>query len=438
MASILNSLFAGRSGLASHGLALGVIGDNIANVNTIGHKASRAEFSDLLAGRAGAVTVGVGSEVGSTTIIQEQGTIELTGRDLDVAIDGNGFFVVQDNAGAKFYTRAGNFKASTEGYLVTQGGLRVLGYPDGGSGALQPLDLSAVAQDNISTQNLGITGNLDARAASIGGAGAIPAVDVAGVGTASTTTYADLNAAAEYSTSVDVFDTLGGSHTVTVFFFRTGASEYTARAYVNSEDVDAAGTATGLPRLLTNGTTGDITMTFAGDGTRSNAPAAGAPDLALNVPWNNGSDPAAKLNVDFSAFTQFSSASSMTEITQDGQGVGNLTNISIAADGTVSTILDNGQEAVIGSIALANFANPEALIRSGGQLLQKSTESGEPVLGSPNTGTFGMLASESIEMSTVDVADQFVKLITLQRGFQANSKIITTVNQLLAELMQLA
>ncbi len=112
--------------------------------------------------------------------------------------------------------------------------------------------------------------------------------------------------------------------------------------------------------------------------------------------------------------------------------------MSVDEDGTVSTILDNGQEAIIGKIALANFANPEALSRVGGQLLQKSTQSGEPVVGTPDTGTFGVLAAESVELSTVDIADQFVKLITLQRGFQANSRIITTVNQLLAELIQLA
>lgn len=435
MASILNSLFSGRAGIASHGIALGVIGDNIANVNTIGHKAARAEFSDLIAGRSGQVTVGVGSEISATTMIVEQGTLELTGRDLDVAIDGNGFFVVQDNTGAKYYTRAGNFKASTDGFLVTQDGLRVLGYPDQSNGALQPLDLTIVEQDNVSTRNLAIVGNLDSRAEIVGG---IPAVDVAGVGNASTTTYAELAAVASYSTSVDVYDTLGDAHTITIFFFKTDSNEYTARAYANSEDVDTAGGAIGLPRLLSDGTSGDIVMEFGTDGNRSNAPAIGVADRELVVPWNNGSDATATLAMDFRDFTQFSTSSSMRQITQDGQGVGNLSNISIGSDGTISTVLDNGQQANVGKIALANFANSEALIRIGGQLLQKSTNSGEPVVGIPNTGTFGTLASESIELSTVDVADQFVKLITLQRGFQANSKIITTVNQLLAELLQLA
>lgn len=433
MASLLNGLFAGRAGLASHGIALGVIGDNISNVNTIGHKASRAEFSDLIAGRSSNVTVGVGSEVVRTTQIFEQGTLELTGRDLDVAIDGNGFFVVQDNTGGRFYTRAGNFKVSSDGIMVTQGGFKVLGYPANGSGALQELDLSAVSQDNVDTGNVSIAGNVDAREPV---AGTIPTVNAT-----STTTYADLSAVAAYSTSLDVFDTQGGSHTVTMFFFKQGTNDYIARAYVNSDDVDVPVTTPGLPRLLEDSTGAtDFEFDFNVDGTIDTT--TSVTSLDLETPWNNGSvvltGTLPSINFSLSNFTQFSASSAIQAITQDGQGVGNITSVSVDEDGTVSTILDNGQEAIIGKIALANFANPEALSRVGGQLLQKSTQSGEPVVGTPDTGTFGVLAAESVELSTVDIADQFVKLITLQRGFQANSRIITTVNQLLAELIQLA
>ncbi|RMD83651.1 MAG: flagellar hook-basal body complex protein, partial [Candidatus Dadabacteria bacterium] len=209
-------------------------------------------------------------------------------------------------------------------------------------------------------------------------------------------------------------------------------------AYVNSEDVDASGSATGLPRLLSNGTTGDITLSFNSDGTRSNAPSSGSSDITLKTPWNNGSDSTATIDVDLSSFTQFSSTSSLLSVTQDGQGVGNITNVSIDDDGVVSSILDNGQKAVIGTIALADFANPEGLTRLGGQLYQKSNASGEPVVGKPQTGTLGLLESETFESSTVDIAAEFVKLITLQRGFQANSRIITTINQLLNEIIGLA
>ncbi len=439
MPSILNGLFSGRAGLTSHGIALAVIGDNIANVNTIGYKSSRAEFSDLIAGKSSDVTVGVGSSITRTTSIFEQGTLELTGRDLDVAIDGNGYFVVQNTTGAKFYTRAGNFKVSSDGDLVTQSGLKVLGFAASGSGALEALNLNNVAQDNILTGNVAISGNLNATATALpGGVADIPTVSEAGNATTTTTTFAELNDAAEYSTSLDVFDSQGGAHTVTVFFFKTASNEYTARAYVSSDDVDATPPATAVPRLLTDGTSGDITLSFNGDGTRANPPVGGAADLTANVPWNNGSTGTGTIDLNLTSFTQFSASSSIQSITQDGQGVGNITSISIGKDGIVSSILDNGQESIIGTLALANFANPEALSRVGGQLLQKSNDSGEPVIGTPQTGTFGTLASESIELSTVDIADQFVKLITLQRGFQANSRIITTVNQLLAELIQLA
>jgi flagellar hook protein FlgE len=125
-------------------------------------------------------------------------------------------------------------------------------------------------------------------------------------------------------------------------------------------------------------------------------------------------------------------------ITQDGQGIGNVGNFSIESDGTIFALLSNGQNATIGRLGLVNFSNPEGLTRIGGNLLTQSPSSGEPVVGTPETGTFGGISSGSIELSTVDIANEFVKLITLQRGFQANSRIITTINQLLNEIIQLA
>jgi len=382
MSSILNGLFAARSGIASHGTAIGAIGDNLANSNTIGHKATRAEFTDLIAGSAQDVTVGVGSSITRTTYVFDQGTLELTGRDLDVAIDGNGLFVVQDEAGARSYTRAGNFKISADGFLVTQSGQKVLGFPVNGNGALQSLNLNSVSQDNVVTENMTLAGNLDARgtAVSIATVDAL-AIDVAGVGQTSTSTYAQLNALAEYSTAVDVFDSLGGPHTVTYFFFKTGSNAYTVRGYVNNEDVDATAGSTGLPRQLG----GEVAMTFDSSGIRTNPPALGTSDVTFTTPWNNGSNNAGTINVSFDPFTQYSSSSTMKSITQDGQGVGNITSISVGKDGVVSSILDNGQQAQIGTIALANFANPEGLSRIGAQLLQKSTNSFSRVCGTLNS-----------------------------------------------------
>ncbi|MCB0339030.1 MAG: flagellar hook protein FlgE [Bdellovibrionales bacterium] len=436
MPSIVNGLFAGRTGISSHGVAIAVIGDNIANASTYGFKQSRAEFADLVAGgQTSRITVGSGANLTATTQINTQGTLEFTGRALDLAIDGNGFFAVADGA-ERFYTRAGNFKIDPSGFIVNQDDLAVLGFPSGGSGALSPVNINSVSQDGVSTGNVAIAGNLDAGAAALaGGEGDIPDVGITGV-LSTGTTFSQLNDAADFSTTVEVFDSLGDSHDITVFFFKTADNTWIARAYVSSDDVEGTPPAIAEPRLLQNGTgTTDFDLVFDSSGALD---AAAVNSLTLTVPWNNGSNTAQTIDLSFDPFTQFATNPNILSITQDGQGVGNVTSISIDKDGSIFAILDNGQSANIGTIALVNFANPEGLTRLGGTLLQQSTTSGAPVVGEPLSGTFGAISASSVELSTVDIADQFVKLITLQRGFQANSRIITTINQLLNEIIQLA
>ena len=438
MPSIINGLFAGRSGISSHGTAIAVVGDNISNSSTPGYKTSRAEFEDLIAGgqTAGKV-VGSGSQTSSVSTIFQQGTLEYTGRTLDLGIDGNGFFVVEQ-AGQRFYTRAGNFKINSAGYIVDQHDANVLGFSATGSGALEPLSVNSISQNSVATKNVGIAGNLSASAAIIDPA-SIPAVDPATGGGASTTTYAELNAVAQFSTVVDVFDSLGAKHTMTYFYFHTGANEYTVRGYVNSEDVDTAvPPSEGYPRLLqqADGTT-DFKLKFKGDGSVDTTDPALVSKLTYATTWNNGAS-AADVAVDMSQFTQYSAKSNILAITQDGQGIGTVTNLSIQTNGDIYAMLDNGQSAIIGTVGMVNFSNPEGLTRVGKNLLLQSPQSGEPVVGKPQSGTLGAVKSGSIELSTVDIADQFVKMITLQRGFQANSRIITTINQLLNEIIQLA
>ena len=444
MPSIINGLFAGRSGISSHGAAIAVIGDNISNSSTPGYKTSRAEFEDLMAGgqTAGKV-IGSGSQTSAVSTIFEQGTLEFTGRPLDLAIDGNGYFVVAQGT-QRFYSRAGNFKIDSSGYIVNQNGLFVQGFQANGSGALSALNVNNVSQASVATNALTVSGNVDASATILtNGVADIPAVSVAGsAGAQSATTYANLNAVAEFSTTVDVFDSLGAGHTVTFFYFHTASNTYTVRGYVNSEDVDsAASPPSGLPRLVAVsnavGANGSITMNFNGSGGRTNAPTAAVPDLAASIAWNNGST-ASAITMNMDPFTQFASASNVRSISQDGQGVGAVSKLSIEKNGDVFAILTNGQTAIIGTVAMANFANPEGLTRVGQQLLQQSPQSGEPVIGRPQSGTLGRVQSGSTELSTVDIANEFVKLITVQRGFQANSRIITTINQLLNEIIQLA
>ena len=441
MASIVNGLFSGRSGIASHGIAIAVVGDNISNASTLGFKTSRAEFADLISGgQTSGKVVGSGSQISAISTIFEQGTTEFTGRPLDLAVDGNGFFILSDSGGQRFYTRAGNFKLDESGNIVSQNGLNVMGFASGSSGALEALNINQTSQDSVSTSTVNIAGNVDASADIILPA-AIPAVTVVGQAPASTTTYAQLAAAAAYSTVVDVFDTLGAKHTVTYFFFHTGSNEYQVRGYVNSEDVDPQPAPTGLPRQITtaggDADTGTFVLNFNGDGTIDLTDLTTVANITMSVTWNNGSNPSV-MNMTLENFTQYSAGSNINSITQDGKGVGTVTSISVEKNGDIFAILSNGQTSIIGTIGLVNFSNPEGLVRIGNQLLQQSPDSGEPIIGRPGSGTLGGVSAGSIELSTVDIANEFVKLITLQRGFQANSRIITTINQLLNEIIQLA
>lgn len=425
MPSIINGLFAGRSGIASHGNAIAVVGDNISNASTVGFKASRSEFEDLIAGgqTAGKV-VGSGSQTSAVTALFQQGTVEFTGRELDLAIDGNGLFVVANGA-QRFYTRAGNFKIDDSGFLVDQQGFRVLGFPNGGTGGLEPINFNTVSQDNVSTTSMTVTGNLDARAE----VRAIPGgIDLPGAGSAGQTNpgYGDLNP--DFQTSVEVFDSLGQSHTLSLFFYKTGANQFTAHVYANSNEIIGDNQAGAYPRLVA---TEVLTFNSSGALTSDGLVTTGA------IAWNNGSTPST-INVDLSNFTQFSAPDEVRSITQDGKGVGSVGSFSIEKDGTIFALLSNGQSSSIGKIGLVNFANPEGLARIGKNLLQQTPTSGAPVVGEPGAGSFGQISSGSLELSNVDIANEFVKLITLQRGFQANSRIITTINQLLNDIIQLA
>ncbi len=419
MAGIVNGLFAGRAGIQSHGTAIAVLADNIANSNTVAYKASRANFTDLLSqsigGGGGSATAGNGSQVISVTPIFTQGTFESTGRGLDVAIDGDGFFVLGQGSG-RFYSRAGNFSISTDGILINQNGLSVLGFPADGAGGLEELNVNNISQANIDTTAATITGNLDASTT--------PNATLPAAGSSFSTLFNE----AEYFTNVDVFDSLGAQHSLTFFFFHTDDGEWTAQAYVNGEDV-TGGTA-GEPEQVGS----DLVMTFDGSGVRTSF---SAPDMTLAPVWNNGSE-TGDIEVNFDPFTQFSAPSSISSISQNGKGVGNIVSVSVQSDGTLFAQLDNGLTTSIGTVALATFANAEGLSRSGDSLYTESANSGEPVIGTPGSGKFGSTQSGSLELSTADIADDFIKLISLQRGFQGSARVITSIDDLLNEIINLA
>jgi flagellar hook protein FlgE len=431
--SIINGLFAGRAGISSHGNAIAVAGDNISNASTPGFKATRAEFESLIAGD-GVLgrQFGSGSSISMVATMYEQGTLEFTGRPLDLGVSGTGYFILAQDAD-RLYTRAGNFKIDTSGYIVNNAGLAVLGFPANGSGALEPINVNQVSQSAIQTTEVAIAGNVDSSSALV----SVADIPAPGAAVPPTVTYSDLNKVAAYSNVVDVFDSLGQRHTTTFFFFHTGVNQYTVRAYVNNEDVDPvpvppATGITGYPRQV-----GTATISFGGDGQRDPALDPGDADITANIAWSNGAD-ASEIEFAFSPLTQYAAQSNILSITQDGSGVGAVQSISVSADGKITALLTNGQNSGLGQFALANFSNQEGLARLTGNLLAASTASGEAIIGKPQAGTFGSIKSGTLELSTVDIASEFVRIITLQRGFQASSRIIQTINQLLNEIIQLA
>ena len=428
MPSIINGLFAGRAGISSHGNAISVAGDNISNASTPGFKTTRAEFQSLIAGD-GVLgrQFGSGSSVAAVSTLFEQGTLEFTGRPLDLGVSGEWYFILARDQ-SRYYTRAGNFKVDSAGFVVDQAGLAVLGFPVNGNGALEPLNINAVEQDAIETTEVVVSGNVDASATLVD----VATIPDPGLAVPPTVTYTDLNQMAEYSTVVDVFDSLGTRHPVTFFFYHTDVNEYTVRGYVNNEDVDGVASLTGYPRFI-----GESTISFGGDGQRSPLPIPGDVDFNSVITWNNGAEDS-DIDYLFSPLTQFSAQSNILSITQDGVGVGSVETISVGTDGTIVALLTNGQNSNLGQLAMASFANQEGLARLSGNLLAESTSSGVAVIGKAESGSFGSIQSGTLELSTVDIASEFVKIITLQRGFQASSRIITTINQLLNEIIQLA
>lgn len=441
MASITDGLFAGRAGIQSHGTAISVVADNVANANTVGYKASRPDFVDLLAGNlsgAGSSTaVGSGSALNAVTQVFTQGSFEFTGRGLDLGIDGNGFFMVQDSSGTgqRFYSRAGNFQVDPSGNLLNQNGYQVLGFPAGGAGGLETLNVNEVSQESVATANVAVTGNLNASSATMI-AGEDPVATPAG---AAYDTFAELANAGEFSTFVEIFDSLGDSHTATIYFFHRDLTDapnfgdptlggyWTAGIFVDGAEVQG-GTA-GEPTLLES-----FDLEFTTSGTRYGTVLP--TDVTANPTWANGTT--GNVNFSFDPFTQFSTASSINSISQDGTGGGSVVSFSVSPEGTLFAQLDNGRTADIGTIGLATFGNLEGLRRVGESLYAESTTSGEPVIGRPGAGIFGSIQGGALELSTADLASDFIKLISLQRGFQGSSRMIKNIDELLSEIINLA
>ncbi|WP_028317400.1 flagellar hook protein FlgE [Desulfobulbus elongatus] len=416
---IYSAMFSGVSGLNTNSEAMSVIGNNLANTNTLGYKSARCIFSDLLAssvyGSGGMSQVGRGVGLSTVDSIYKQGTFENTSSDTDVAIEGSGFFVLKEPGNSTtFYSRAGAFSFNEDGYLITPEGLRVQGkqFSSVNNDELLPNDPTDVRVANIGliaaspTTELSFTTNLSENS---------PLVDTITYPAIDPTVRASYN----YSASAEIFDSLGVSHLITAYWRLTDDLTNTWEA---AYSVDNAATATALPGTMVFNSIGEASAPF---------------DYTISIPaadWGNGAA-SSTIDIHFDC-TQYDSASIVIGQEQNGYGTGELTNVAINDEGIVVASYSNGRHINISQLVLAKFQNPGGLLLAGSNRYTAPAEAGAVLIGLPGPER-GKLITNSLEQSNVDMGQEFVKMITTQRGFQANSKIITTVDDMLSDLINL-
>lgn len=388
------------SGLNAASADLGVTANNVANVNTNGFKLSRAQFAEVFAvGTQSVSSSATGSGVRLSSIAQQftQGNIDFTDNALDLAIGGEGFFVLNDN-GARSYSRAGAFGVDNQGFVVNAQGARLQAYPFAGAGLFNtgtPVDLQLTTGANppSATTEAAFGINLPANAS----APINPVFDP--------TDPSSFN----HTTSVTVYDSLGAAHTATVYFIKD------AVANTWNTEVEIAG----------NPVAGAAQITFANDGSLL-APAGGLMPLVPYDPGTGAADITMSLN--FATATQFGSNFGVNSLSQDGFTTGRLTGVSVDAEGIVFARFTNGQSTSLGKLALANFVNPQGLQQIGDTTWGESFQSGDALLGEAGTASFGNIQSGALEASNVDLTAQLVQMITAQRNFQANAQMISTAD----------
>ena len=390
------------SGLNAASSDLNVTANNIANTSTTGFKSSRAEFAELFAvSSAGVSNTQTGQGVKVSNVAQQfaQGNIDFTDSSLDVAISGQGFFILSDG-GALAYTRAGAFRADQDGYIVNAEGKRLQVYQPAASGgfntgALSDLQLVANESPPAATSLVDIVANLPAAA------------------TPPTNGTFDPSDPSSYNnaTSLSIYDSLGAAHTGTLYFTKTATpNQWTAQLYVD-------GTAVGTPQTLEYSNTGAL-VTPGGNGQLvfpAYTPATGAAPINLTL--------------DVSRTTQYGATFGVNSLTQDGYTTGRLIGMDIGSTGVVQARFTNGRSIPLGQVALANFANPQGLQQLGDTNWAETFSSGQSLRGQAGASGFGMLQSGALEASNVDITEQLVNMITAQRNFQANAQMISTADQ---------
>ncbi|MBD66429.1 MAG: flagellar hook protein [Halobacteriovoraceae bacterium] len=423
---ILSSFNVGVSGLRAAGSSMSVIGDNIANAGTFGFKGSRAEFQDMLSsslkGIDGGDQIGSGTKLAHVTPKFTQGSINRTESVTDLAINGNGFFAVDAGNAGKGFTRDGSFHFNKDGELINGDGFQVLGFQANDNGEITrkqgPIKLGSTTIPATPTSKIDMSMNLDSRA---------------------NVQQFDINnpeKTSNFNTSIAVYDNVGTQRLITVYFNKAADGQWNYHATVPGEDAQG-----GTPGQLVE--MGKGKLVFDQNGKLQEEIVE-----TNSFNFNKGAAPNQKIEFNFgeslkeggdgySAITQYGSDSSISRHTQDGSSAATLSSLSFNDEGILSASYDNGELRNIAQIAVAKFENNEGLFKMGKNLFKETKKSGQAAMGNPGVDGRGQVLAKSIELSNVDIADEFISLMGAQRNFQANTKTITTADKMLQEVLNL-
>jgi flagellar hook protein FlgE len=415
----------GLSGLAASSKNLDVIGNNIANTNTFGAKASRAEFADMYAtalGGGGGNAVGIGTNLATVAQQFTQGNITTTSNAMDLAINGSGFFQLTDGNSAVVYSRNGQLKVDRDGFIVSNQNLKLLGYPADGSGTIlpglaTPLQMPTAGITPAATTEMQLEFNLDSRAG-VTAPAAIPMIDLTDPDTYNS------------ATTMTLYDEKGQDVALTYYFQKSATDQW--NVYITANGTALATDVNGDPAAST-------TITFPSNG---GAPTVPAGLVTLNIPASTNAagaatEPIPGVTLELSGATQYGASFAVTDLRQDGYAPGQLTGIQVESNGIVMAQYSNGQTKPAGQVELATFRNPQGLSPNGGNTWSRSFTSGDPIVGIPGDGNLGVLQAGALEESNVDLTAELVNMITAQRIYQANAQTIKTQDQVLQTLVNL-
>jgi flagellar hook protein FlgE len=411
--SLYSSFYASLSGLSANAGTLSVIGNNLANLNTVGYKGSTGTFQDLFNASLGAlgtqgngnpIQIGLGTRLGAISQNFGQGSFQATSNVTDMAISGGGFFTLTTKTGARAYSRAGSFTVDKSGMLVDPNGANVMGWNRIGTslstnGTVVPVQINmGTTSPPAPTTTISATTNLDANATT---------------GTV-------------YTTPVQVYDSLGAPHSLLFTYTKTA----TTGQWNLNVTTDGGATVSGFTTPVQFNASGILTSPAGNDTLTTTAWANGAAPQTITLSTYSGVPPVSSL-------TGFATTSTTSNTTQDGYGAGTIRSLVVDQDGIITGNFTNGQTIPLAQVALATFANMNGLSKQGDNNWQETLASGAGNIGAANQGGRGTVLGANLELSNVDVADEFTKLIVAQRGYEANGKVVTTSDQLLQDTLNL-